>query len=66
MSYHVTTRLGDKTIAFQVPADDPFIRQTVTVGWPETAGSAARATTISATIPRSPVLCGGAVPNPVP
>jgi len=35
VSYHVTTRLGDKTIAFQVPADDPFIRQTVTVGWPD-------------------------------
>lgn len=29
--FHVTTRIGDQTIAFQQPIDDPFIRQTVTV-----------------------------------
>ena len=33
--YHVTTRLDDRTVAFQVPTDDPFVRQTVTVGWPD-------------------------------
>jgi len=31
--YHVTTRINDETIAFQQPIDDPFVRQTVTVGW---------------------------------
>ena len=30
--YHVTTRLGDRTIEFQKPIRDPFVRQTVHVG----------------------------------
>lgn len=33
--YHVTTRLDDRTVAFQVPIDDPFVRQAVTIGWPD-------------------------------
>ena len=33
--YHVTTVIGDQTIEFQKPVDDPFVRQTVTVGWPD-------------------------------
>ena len=32
--YHVTTRLNGETVTFQHPAEDPFIRQTVTIGWP--------------------------------
>ena len=32
--YHVTARLNSKTILFQHPIDDPFIRQSVTVTWP--------------------------------
>ena len=31
--YHVTTMIGDRTIAFQVRIPDPFIRHTVTIGW---------------------------------
>jgi len=31
--YHVTTRIDDRTLAFQQPADDPFVCQTVTLGW---------------------------------
>lgn len=31
--YHVTTRLGDRTIEFQKPLTDPFVRHTVHVGW---------------------------------
>lgn len=31
--YHVTTRLGDRTITFQEPLDDPFVRHDVTIGW---------------------------------
>ena len=31
--YHVTTRLGDRTIAFEEPLDDPFVRHTVVLGW---------------------------------
>ena len=33
--YHVTTRLGDRTIAFQERVADPFVSHTVTVGWPD-------------------------------
>lgn len=33
--YHVTTRVDSKTIGFQQPITDPFVRQTVTVGWPD-------------------------------
>lgn len=29
--YHVTTRIGNRTIDFQKPVDDPFVRTTVTV-----------------------------------
>lgn len=29
--YHVTTRIDDRTIAFQRPIDDPFVRTTVHV-----------------------------------
>jgi hypothetical protein len=32
-SYHVTTQLDDRTIAFQQPIDDPFVRHTVRIGW---------------------------------
>jgi hypothetical protein len=31
--YHVTVRLDDQTITFQRPMPDPFVRQTVMVGW---------------------------------
>jgi hypothetical protein len=31
--YHVTTQLDDRTIAFQEPIDDPFVRHTVHIGW---------------------------------
>jgi hypothetical protein len=31
--YHVTTRVNDKTICFEHPLDDPFVRQTVHIGW---------------------------------
>lgn len=30
--YHVTTRVGDRTIGFQKRVPDPFVRTTVTVG----------------------------------
>ena len=33
--YHVTTRVGDRTIEFQKPVDDPFVRQTVHLGLPD-------------------------------
>jgi hypothetical protein len=33
--YHVTSRIGDRTITFQEPISDPFVRTTVTVGWPD-------------------------------
>ena len=32
-AYHVTTRVGDHTVSFQQPVDDPFVRTTVVVGW---------------------------------
>lgn len=31
--YHVTSQIEDETIAFQVPSEDPFIRQTVRIHW---------------------------------
>lgn len=31
--YHVTTRLGDRTIIFQQPTDDPFVSMTVQISW---------------------------------
>lgn len=31
--YHVTTRIDDETIDFQHRVSDPFVRQTVTIGW---------------------------------
>lgn len=30
--YHVTTRVNDRTIGFEKPISDPFVRQTVHVG----------------------------------
>jgi hypothetical protein len=30
--FHVTSRIGDRTIDFQRPAPDPFVRVTVSVG----------------------------------
>jgi len=33
--YHVTTRIGDRTITFEQRISDPFINTTVTVGWPD-------------------------------
>lgn len=30
--YHITTRLGDRTIAFREPIADPFVNHTVTIG----------------------------------
>lgn len=32
--FHVSSRVGDKTVAFQEPIADPFVRHTVTLGWP--------------------------------
>jgi len=32
--YTVTTRVGDRTIEFEKRIQDPFVRQTVTIGWP--------------------------------
>lgn len=31
--YHVTTRVGERTIQFQDRIEDPFISQRVTIGW---------------------------------
>lgn len=31
--YHVTSRIGDRTIHFQEPADDPFVRAIIYIGW---------------------------------
>lgn len=31
--YHVTTRVNGQTVQFQHRIEDPFVRQTVTVGW---------------------------------
>jgi hypothetical protein len=31
--YHVTTQVGDRTISFQHRLADPFVRQTVHIGW---------------------------------
>jgi hypothetical protein len=33
--YHITTQIGDRTIAFQERIADPFVRHTVTIGWPD-------------------------------
>lgn len=33
--YHVTTRIGDRTISFEKPLQDPFVNNRVTVGWPD-------------------------------
>jgi hypothetical protein len=33
--YHVTTRIGDRTIAFEKPLPDPFVNHRVTIGWPD-------------------------------
>jgi hypothetical protein len=33
--YHVTTRIGDRTIQFEEPIQDPFVSQRVTIGWPD-------------------------------
>lgn len=32
--YHVTTVVGGRTTEFRKPVTDPFVRHTVTVGWP--------------------------------
>lgn len=35
-SYYVTTTVNDHVIGeFMQPIEDPFVRQTVTVGWPD-------------------------------
>lgn len=31
--YHVTSRIGDQTIAFQTPIEDPFVRHTINIHW---------------------------------
>lgn len=33
--YHVTTRVGDRTIGFEKPLHDPFVNHRVTIGWPD-------------------------------
>jgi hypothetical protein len=33
--YHVTTRVGLRTIEFEKRVTDPFVSHTVTVGWPD-------------------------------
>ncbi|GAA4082913.1 hypothetical protein [Actinomadura miaoliensis] len=33
--YHVTTLVHDRTVTFRRPIDDPFVRSTVTVSWPD-------------------------------
>lgn len=33
--YHVTTRIGDRTVTFEERISDPFVNTTVTVGWPD-------------------------------
>jgi len=33
--FHVTTQVGDRTVGFQRAVDDPFVRHTVTIGWPD-------------------------------
>jgi hypothetical protein len=31
--YHVTDQIGDRTLTFQRPIDDPFVRHTIHIGW---------------------------------
>lgn len=31
--YHVTTKIDGHPLDFMAPIDDPFVRQTVTIGW---------------------------------
>jgi len=33
--YHVTTRINGHVLEWQKRVDDPFVRQRVTVGWPD-------------------------------
>jgi hypothetical protein len=33
--YHVTTKVNGHVIEWQKRIDDPFVRQTVTIGWPD-------------------------------
>ena len=33
--YHVTTRVGERTVEFQKRVDDPFVSHRVTIGWPD-------------------------------
>jgi hypothetical protein len=40
--YHVTTRINDRTVAFQRPLDDPFVRHTVHLGWRDLLGGLLR------------------------
>lgn len=35
LPYTVTTRVGDRTISFEKPIQDPFVTQRVTIGWPD-------------------------------
>ena len=41
-AYHVTTQINDRTIDFQRPAMDPFVRHTVHVGWLDLLGGLLR------------------------
>lgn len=33
--YHVTSRVDDRTIVFREPIEDPFVRHTVHLRWPD-------------------------------
>lgn len=33
--FHVTTRIGDRTIGFEDRVTDPFVNHRVTIGWPD-------------------------------
>lgn len=48
--FHVTTRVGDRTIVFQEPVLDPFVRTTVHVGLWDALRSLLRARPIEVTV----------------
>jgi hypothetical protein len=48
--FHVTTQVGDRTIAFQRRLPDPFVRATVTVGLRDTLRALVRRKPIEVTV----------------
>ena len=55
--YRVTTMLGDRTIRFREPVEDPFVRTTVRVGWRDLLrGLLARRLTVTVIVDADPPL----------